>query len=108
MRNLYIYRSKDSGPSIRRVFEPIENVLKKECQLDSIYLPIATASPIDILRNIQFVQNYLKGKQYDIIHITGHVNYLLWPLRKYRTIVTVHDLGFYISLAAGLKKKLLY
>lgn len=108
MRTLYIYRSKDSGPSIRRVFEPIENVLKKECQLDSIYLPIATASPIDILRNIQFVQNYLKGKQYDIIHITGHVNYLLWPLRKYRTIVTVHDLGFYTSLAAGLKKKLLY
>ena len=45
MRILYIYRSKDSGPSIRRVFEPIENALKKECQLDSIYLPIATASP---------------------------------------------------------------
>ena len=31
MRILYIYRSKDSGPSIRRVFEPIENALKKEC-----------------------------------------------------------------------------
>ena len=53
MRILYIYRSKDSGPSIRRVFEPIENALKKECQLDSIYLPIATASPIDIFWNIQ-------------------------------------------------------
>jgi len=108
MRILYIYRSKDSGPSIRRVFEPIENALKKECQLDSIYLPIATASPIDIFRNIQFVKNYIRGKQYDIIHITGHVNYLIWPLRKYRTIVTVHDFGFYTSLAVGLKKKLLY
>lgn len=108
MRILYIYRSKDSGPSIRRVFEPIENALKNECQLDSIYLPIATASPIDIFRNIQFVKNYIRGKQYDIIHITGHVNYLIWPLRKYRTIVTVHDFGFYTSLAAGLKKKLLY
>ena len=66
MRILYIYRSKDSGPSIRRVFEPIENALKKECQLDSIYLPIATASPIDIFWNIQFVKNYIRGKQYDI------------------------------------------
>ena len=83
MRILYIYRSKDSGPSMRRVFEPIEKALKNECQLDSIYLPIATASPIDILENIQFVKDYLKGKQYDIIHITGHVNYLLWPLRNY-------------------------
>lgn len=108
MRILYIYRSKDSGPSIRRVFEPIENTLKKECQLDSIYLPIPTASPIDIFRNIQFVKNYIRGKQYDIIHITGHVNYLIWPLRKYRTIVTVHDFGFYTSLTVGLKKKLLY
>ena len=94
MRILYIYRSKDSGPSIRRVFEPIENALKKECQLDSIYLPRATASPIDLFRNIQFVKNYIRGKQYDIIHITGHVNYLLWPLRKYITLVIVHDLGF--------------
>lgn len=108
MRILYIYRSKDSGPSIRRVFEPIENALKKECQLDSIYLPRATASPIDLFRNIQFVKNYIRGKQYDIIHITGHVNYLIWPLRKYRTIVTVHDLGFYTNFASGLKKKLLY
>ena len=108
MRILYIYRSKDSGPSIRRVFEPIENALKKECQLDSIYLPRATASPIDIFRNIQFVKNYIRGKQYDIIHITGHVNYLIWPLRKYRTIVTVHDLGFYTRFTTGLKKKLLY
>ena len=108
MRILYIYRSKDSGPSMRRVFEPIENALKNECQLDSIYLPMATASPIDIFRNIQFVRNYLKDKQYDIIHITGHVNYLLWTLRKYRTIITVHDLGFYTNFTAGLKRKLLY
>ena len=108
MRILYIYRSKDAGRSIRRVFEPIRKALNKECLVDSIYLPIATASPVDILRNIQFVKKYLRGKQYDIIHITGQVNYLLWPLRKYRTIVTVHDLGFYTCIASGLKKKLLY
>ena len=108
MRILYIYRSKDAGPSIRRVFEPIGKALNNECLVDSIYLPMATASPVDILRNIQFVKNHLRGKQYDIIHITGLVNYLLWPLRKYRTIVTVHDLGFYTFCTSGLKRIYLY
>ena len=108
MRILYIYRSKESGPSMRRVFEPIEQALRYENLVDSLYLPIATASPIDIIKNIQFVKKHLKDKQYDIIHITGHVNYLLFALRKYNTIVTVHDLGFYTSFSSGLRKKLLY
>ena len=108
MRILYIYRSKEAGPSMRRVFEPIEQALRYENLVDSLYLPIATASPIDMIKNIQFVKKYLKDKQYDIIHITGHVNYLLFVLRKYNTIVTVHDLGFYTSFSSGLRKKLLY
>ena len=108
MKILFIYRSKDSGPSMRRAFEPIEKMLKDECQVDSIYLPFSTASPMDMLRNILFIKKYLRERQYDIIHITGHVNYLLWSLRKYRTIVTVHDLGFYTCRTSGIKKKLLY
>lgn len=108
MRILYIYRSKDSGPSMRRVFEPIELALRNDCQIESLYLPIATASPIDIIRNIRFVKDYLKTRKYDVIHITGHVNYLLWPLSKCNTVVTVHDLGFYTCFSSGLKKKMLY
>lgn len=108
MRILYIYRSKDLGPSMRRVFEPIEQALRNDCQVDSLYLPIATASPIVIIRNIQFVKKFLKGKRYDIIHVTGHVNFLLWTLRKYNTVITVHDLGFYTRFSSGVKKKLLY
>ena len=108
MKILYIYRSKDSGPSMRRVFEPIEQALRNDCLIDSLYMPIATASPIDIIKNIQFLKKHLRGKQYDVIHITGHVNYLLYFLRKYNVVVTVHDLGFYTSFSSGLKKKLLY
>lgn len=108
MKVLMIYRSKDSGPSIRRVFEPIEMELKKENIVDSIYLPIGTASPLDIIKNIKFVKNYLVGKSYDVIHITGHVHYLTYPLRKYKTVITIHDLGFYTLYSSGLRKQLLY
>lgn len=93
---------------MRRVFEPVEQALKNECSVDSLYLPIATASPIDIIKNSLFVWKYLRVHKYDVIHITGHVNYLLYILHNYNTVITVHDLGFYTCFSSGLKKKLLY
>lgn len=108
MRILYIYRSLDSGPSIRRVFAPIEEELKKTNEVNSIFLPKGTASPLDIIRNVRFVKNHLRTNTYDIIHITGHVHYLAWTLRKYNTVITVHDLGFYTIYSSGLRRDLLY
>lgn len=40
-----------------------------------------------------------------INHITGDVHYLLWFLRRRKTIVTVHDIMYYHYLK-GIKKNL--
>lgn len=103
MKILYIYRSKDAGPSIRRVFEPIEKKMSETDDVSSIYLPCSKAGVKDIIQNIVFVKKYLTGREFDIIHITGDVYYLAWLLPKKKTIVTVHDLVFFTTQKRSLK-----
>lgn len=97
MKILYIYRS--TGPSIRRVFEPIENELFDLANIDHINLPYNRM--IDFWKNMRYIFRFLKATDYDIIHITGDVYYTLIPLfvlqkkKKFKTVVTVHDLGHY-------------
>lgn len=108
MKILYIYRSRKSGPSIRRVFEPIVEVLSINNDIYSMFLPFEGASPIAIYNNIRFVTSHLHNNNYDIIHITGDVYYLLWSLQKYKVVVTVHDLLFYTRINNIIKKKFMY
>lgn len=97
MRILYIYRSKDSGPSIRRVFQPIQREISLHEDVDALYLPTKHANLSAIIKNTIFVIRHLNKNHYDIIHITGDVYYLLLFLKRYTTVVTVHDLGFYTN-----------
>lgn len=108
MKILYVYRSLKAGPSIRRVFEPIEKkLIEMNIQIESIYLPCESASFFSIVKNILFLKNKLSKKTYDIVHITGEVHYLLYFLKNYKTVVTVHDLGFYTNAKPSLKSFLL-
>ena len=107
MRILYIYRSLKAGPSIRRVFEPIEKELKNRgFDVDSIYLLTERADFHSAYININFVRKWLKTHKYDVIHITGDVYYLLFVLRRYNTVVTFHDLGFYTNQPKSLHRTL--
>ena len=97
MRILYIYRSKDSGPSIRRVFQPIESRMREYADVDSIFLPSPYASLSALYKNVRYVMSYVKKHKFDVIHITGDVYYLAYFLRRYKVVTTVHDLGFYTT-----------
>lgn len=108
MNVLYIYRNPKQGPSIRRVFEPIERELCASANIQSISLPASTASFKSILSNIKYVFNYLNGKDFEVIHLTGDVYYLMWILARYNSVVTVHDLLFYTRMSPGIKKILMY
>lgn len=96
---LYIFRSPKAGPSIRRVFEPIGKQISIELEVQNVFLPFYKM--IDFWKNIKYIRSIIKYTSYDIIHVTGDVYYLLMPLyffkgrRKYKTVVTVHDLGHY-------------
>lgn len=97
MKVLYIYRNPKMGFSIGKVFRPIEKAMREKCDVDSIEMPCYGYGIKSLYKNIQYVRNVLKKKHYDIVHITGTEHYLLPFVRKYKTVVTVHDLGFYTN-----------
>lgn len=109
MKILYIYRNNSLGFSIGNVFRPIEEEMRKYADVDSIYMPCSTASPLSILRNCWCAfKKALKG-HYDVIHITGDVHYLTYALWMFRNVVvTVHDIGQVVTAKNRLRYILLY
>lgn len=103
MRVLFVYRNPKMGFSIGKVFKPIENEMRKYADVESIFLPCANYKPISLARNIRAARAAVKSKSYDVVHITGTEHYLLPFLKKYNTILTVHDLGFYTNKRKSLR-----
>lgn len=103
MKVLYIYRHPDMGFSIGRVFHPIEQEMRQYCEVKSLYLPMSNYKPISLCNNIHAVFDILKNEHFDIIHITGAEHYLLPFLRGHKTVVTVHDLGFYTNQSWSIR-----
>ena len=109
MRILYIYRNKSLGFSIANVFNPIEEEMKKYAEVDSFYLPVAGAMPWHIWHNVRAACKKADSQPYDLIHITGSEYYLTPFLsRKYKVVVTVHDLGFFTNHKVTPRTFLLY
>lgn len=104
MKILYIYRNPTMGFSIGKVFKPIEEEMGKYNNVDSIELPCSNYSLRSLWYNIKAARNAVKKEKYDIVHITGSEHYLLPFLRKYNTVVTVHDLGFYANKKKSFKQ----
>lgn len=98
----------NGGHSIKNVFIPIINEVRKTCSVIETESPTQYAGFKDILHN--GVSARLKQKCGFINHITGADHFLLLFLDGKRTVVTVHDIMHYFNLH-GIKKfiwKLLY
>lgn len=96
------------GFSIRKVFKPIESEMKKYAEVDSIYLPSDNYSIRGLWMNIKYAKAKIKEGKYDIIHITGAEYYLIPFITRKKTIVTIHDLGFYTNHRNTLRAILKY
>lgn len=103
MKILFIYRNPQMGFSIGKVFKPIEIEMSKCCEVDSIELPCSNYAIKSLITNIKYVKKQVKRTHYDIIHITGTEHYLLPFLQKKKTVMTVHDLGFYTNNKKGIR-----
>ena len=103
MKILYIYRNSQMGFSIGKVFKPIEEEMRKYAEVDSLELPCANYSPRSMWNNVKAAKEKVRKKHYDIIHITGAEHYLLPFLRKEKSVITVHDLGFFTNHKFGLR-----
>lgn len=108
MNVLYIYRSPKMGISIDNVFRPIEGEIKQKCNATDITFNNTNYSIINLIKNIISVKRFLQENETTIIHITGTEYYLLPFLKKYKTVATVHDLGFINIMKPGIKKRLKY
>lgn len=107
MKVLFIYRNPQMGFSIGKVFKPIEEEMRKYCEVDSVMLPCINSSPMSLWKNIRVARKACKKKHYDVVHITGAVHYLLPFLREWKTVVTVHDLGFFTNSKLTLRTLIL-
>ena len=104
MRVLFIYRNPGLGYSIGKIYKPVEEEMKKYADVDCVYLPVANYKPAGFVKNIRAARAAVNKKHYDIVHITGAEHYLLPFLKGQRTVITVHDLGFYTNAKFGLRK----
>ena len=103
MKILFINRNHRMGFSIGKVFKPIVEEMRQYGHVDCIELPCSDYSLKSLWHNIKAARNAVKKEKYDIVHITGSEHYLLPFLRKYNTVVTVHDLGIYTNKKLGLR-----
>lgn len=87
----YIFREKEKMEhSIENVF----NVIAKEVGNKSNINVFKWVKPKSLFKTI--VELYkLRRRKYDIYHITGDVNYLWLFLPNNKTVMTIHDIGFY-------------
>ena len=92
------------GWSIFNVFNPIEENISKRCDVERIMFDNSNFTLKAIFTNVRRVRAIAKKNPEAIIHITGTENYLLYWLKKYKTIVTVCDLGFYTQHPKNIRQ----
>lgn len=104
MRILFISRHRDMGYSIAKVFRPIIYHISQKNDTSYIEMPAPSYKPLQIIRNIYFVRKEINKFNPDIIHIIGSEHYLLPFISKKKSIITVHDIGFFTNENRLLKK----
>lgn len=104
MKILYISRHKEMGYSIAKVFKPIIYHISQTNDTSYIEMPAPSHKPLQIIKNIRFVKKEINRFNPDIIHIIGSEHYLLPFISKKKSIITVHDIGFFTNEKHLLKK----
>ncbi len=97
----YFYREpRKTGVSIEGIFSLVKSCLQDRVAIKEFYCD----SKLSRLQNIK-----LAGKHADKInHITGDVNFLALGLKRGRTILTIHDFGFYENPVHSKLVKMMY
>lgn len=89
--NLIFRKKLPQFYSVEEIFSWLTPELKKSHQIERIELPHSANSLKSILKNIAFIRG--KKIKNQIIHITGHENYLA-PFCGKNCILTIHDIGY--------------
>lgn len=98
MEIVFFFKSKyDPGISINHVMKPIvETIGKSEnIYIKQYYLPAIGLNIKSIISNLLFVHKNRSKK--GINHIVGEVHYAVYALLGCKSVLTVHDIGFWTS-----------
>ena len=107
MKIVFFTRSKDSAISIGKAFAVLIDEISKSQQVKSYYVPYASYSLYKMWRNILYV--YRNRTKTGINHITGEIHFCMFALIGVKSVLTVHDLGFYTNKPMSkIKKAYLY
>ena len=109
MNITFFIRSKKSAISIDKHFSLlISEIGKSEC-VEKYYMPEECFSLHSVLKNLKFT--FKHRNKSGINHVTGDCHYIILALIGCKTVLTIHDLGFYVSHKKEmslLKRYLLY
>lgn len=97
MKVALIYRKPGSGGhSIEEIFKTLAGELRRTVEVVEF----------DVGRRRNVIQDALRLRRLraDIYHITGDINYFTFMLPRARTVLTVHDIGHYLSGLRGVKR----
>lgn len=92
------------GYSIAKVFKPIIYHISQKNDTSYIEMPAPSHKPLQLIKNIRYVKKEINRSNPDIIHIIGSEHYLLPFINKKKSIITVHDIGFFTNEKHLLKK----
>ncbi len=97
----YFYREpRKTGVSIEGIFRSVAECLKDRVEIREFYCD----GKLSRYHNTKNARKAATG----INHITGDVNFLAIGLRGRKTILTIHDLGFYENPVHAKLKKIIY
>ena len=100
MKVTYLFREKRSGNfSIEELFANISEGVSEYHEVTQFYCKGSNR-----LKNVADVHKL----ESDVFHITGDVNYLTMGLPAAKTIITLHDLGYYENPVNKGYRKLIY
>lgn len=101
MKITYFHRNPSSGYSIGKVSRTYISEIEKTEEVENVYMPCAKADPLSVIRNMWYAFKY-RNKD-GINHITGDVYYLALILPYDRTLLTLHDIGWF-EHSKGIKR----
>lgn len=98
----YFHRHKACGFSIFKVFSTIEAEIKKQEEVEDVFVPSWRSMPWDVVRNCLYT--FRHRNKTGINHVTGHIHDVLLALTGCKTVLTVHDLVFLDHVRNPLKR----
>ncbi len=105
----FFLRSKQGAISIGKLFRPLIAEIGKTENVETYYMPSATYGVKGMLQNLWFTFKHRNKK--GINHITGECHFIILALLGCKTVLTIHDLGFYVDHKhemSWLKRKFIY